>query len=507
MSLVELSGITKHFGGVRALTGIDLTIEAGETHVLLGENGAGKSTLIRILTGAIAADSGTIRIGGAPHVLRGPQHAQALGIAAVYQEPLIYRHLSVLENMFVGQEICGPAGTVRRAAMQELALPWFRELDLDPRLLARPMSSLSIGYQQLVLIAQALLRNARIIIFDEPTSILSAAETDRLFAIIARLRAGGRAIVYITHRLAEVPRIADRVTVLTDGAISGAFVRSEISESQLLTLMAGGTRTTDQPASAAAPATPDAEPVLDIRHLTLPPHFTDVSWRIPARTVTGIYGLVGSGRSEVALAAFGFLHPASGEIRLDGKRVAPSSPEEAIRLGLGYLPEDRKLQGLFANKPLESNLTANVLTRFVRASLRLDFAGLMNESRRVMQRYDIKARDPLTIIRTLSGGNQQKGLFARWASRPFRTLILDEPTRGIDVHTKAEIHDFIRNLAASGVAVVVISSDLPEVLAVADRIIVMREGRVVTEGLPRELGAEGIVAAAVGSKAPAHASA
>ncbi|HTU53065.1 MAG TPA: sugar ABC transporter ATP-binding protein [Acetobacteraceae bacterium] len=506
MSLVELSAIAKHFGGVRALAGIDLAIEAGETHVLLGENGAGKSTLIRILTGAIQADAGTIRIGGTPRVFRSPQDAQALGIAAVYQEPLIYRHLSVRENMFVGQELCGPGGVIRRAAMEELALPWFRELDLDPAWLARPMSSLSIGYQQLVLIAQALLRNARIIIFDEPTSILSASEADRLFAIIARLRAGGRAIVYITHRLAEVPRIADRVTVLTDGAISGAFPREEISAERLLTLMAGGKRHTRAPASPRPPTT-DAPPVLAVSHLSLPPHFTDVSWRIPAHTVTGIYGLVGSGRSEVALAAFGFLHPASGEIWLDGKRVSPRSPDEAIRLGIGYLPEDRKLQGLFANKPLESNLTANVLARFAAAPLRLDFAALREEARRVMQRYDIKAPNPLTVIRTLSGGNQQKGLFARWASRPFRVLILDEPTRGIDVQTKAEIHDFIRNLAASGVAVAVISSDLPEILELADRVIVMREGRVVTEGLPQELDAEGILAAAVGGKAPARATA
>ncbi|MGH7084540.1 MAG: ATP-binding cassette domain-containing protein, partial [Acetobacteraceae bacterium] len=236
---MELSGIRKHFGGVRALAGIDLTVAAGETHVLLGENGAGKSTLIRILTGAIAPDSGTIRIDGIARQFRSPQDAQALGIAAVYQEPLIYRHLTVLENIFVGQEICGPGGVVRRGAMAAKALPWFGELDLDAALLTRPMATLSIGYQQLVLIAQALLRNARVIIFDEPTSILSAAETDRLFRIIFRLRSGGRAIIYITHRLAEVPRIADRVTVLTDGAVSGAFGRQEISEDLLLTLMAG----------------------------------------------------------------------------------------------------------------------------------------------------------------------------------------------------------------------------------------------------------------------------
>lgn len=498
MALVELSQITKQFGGVRALAGVDLAIEAGETHLLLGENGAGKSTLIRVLTGAITPDSGTIRIDGVPRVIRNPQHAQALGIAAVYQEPMIYRHLSVLENIFVGQEICGPAGTVRRAAMAEKALPWFRELELDADLLARPMSSLSIGYQQLVLIAQALLRNARIIIFDEPTSILSGAETDRLFAIIARLRAGGRAIVYITHRLGEVPRIADRVTVLTNGSVSGSFSREEISEEQLVTLMAGKAK---GHAALASPrvAQSEAEPVLSIVGLSAPPYFRDVSWQARAGVVTGVYGLVGSGRSEVALAAFGFLRPTAGEIRLDGRTIAPRSPKEAISLGLGYLPEDRKLQGIFANKPLESNLTANALARFVRAPMRLDFSALMAEARRVMAHYDIKAPDPLTLIRTLSGGNQQKGLFARWASRPFRVLILDEPTRGIDVHTKDEIHVFIRNLAASGMAVIVISSDLPEVLAVSDRVIVMREGRVVTEGWPQDLGAEGILAAALGA--------
>jgi len=511
MAFVELAGIVKNFGGVRALKGVDLAVELGRTHALLGENGAGKSTLIRILTGAHRQDAGDIRVDGARHIFRRPQDAQALGIAAVYQEPMVYPHLSVLENIFAGREITNGFGIVQHAAMRRKVAPWLDRLNMQAALLERPISSLTLGWQQLVMIAQALVQNARVIIFDEPTSILSQAETDRLFAIIGRLRADGRGVVYITHRLDEVPRIADRVTVLTDGRVTGSYPIDEVSHARLLSLMAG--RAVEEPvpdshkiqhAPAAAGRRPTfSPPVLEVRGLTLERQFRDVSWSIASGCVTGIYGLVGSGRSEVALSVFGFLRGARGAVALEGKPIAPRDPADAIRLGIGYLPEDRKLQGIFANKPLESNLTANALDRFTRPFGRLDFFALATAARQAMVAYNIKARGEASPIAVLSGGNQQKGLFARWAGRALKVLILDEPTRGIDVQTKDEIHRFIRSLAAQGLAVVVISSDLPEVLAVSDRVIVMRQGRVAGEWDAEAMTAEAILGAAIGARSEA----
>ncbi len=500
---VEVSGIRKRFGGVTALGGVDLSIGRGEVHALLGENGAGKSTLIRVLTGAIMPDEGEIRIDGAPRRFAHPRDAQAAGIAAVYQEPMIYPHLTVLENIFTGNEIASAAGIVRRQEMAEAALPWFDRLELDPALLHRRMGELSLGYQQLVLIAKALVQDAQVIIFDEPTSILSQAETDRLFTIIGRLRADGRSIVYITHRLDEIRRISDRVTVLTDGRVTGSAAADDLDEERLLDLMAGKAhRDYGKPREDRRIAN-DADPALRIEKLTRAGLYDGVDWSIPPGTVTGVYGLVGSGRSEVALAAFGALPADSGRVLLHGRPISPRDPAQAIALGIGYLPEDRKLHGIFATKPLEANLTVSTLDRFLRAAMRLDFAALRGEAARLIAHYRIKARDETVAIGTLSGGNQQKALFARWAGQSLKVLILDEPTRGIDIGTKAEIHDFIRSLAAGGLAVVVISSDLPEVLAVSDRVIVMRRGSVVQVAEGEAMQAETILAAAVGAAARA----
>lgn len=501
MARVELAGIVKRFGGVTALGGVDLAIEPGETHALLGENGAGKSTLIRVLTGALVPDEGRITIDGAEQHFARPEHAGAAGIAAVYQEPMIYPHLSVRENIFTGQEITRRFGRLDKRAMVEAVRPWLARLDLAADLLDRRMGRLSLGFQQLILIAKALMQDARVIIFDEPTSILSQAETDRLFAIIERLRGDGRSIVYITHRLDEIRRIADQVTVLTDGRVSGSARTAELDEAKLIALMAGkASRDYGRPLrDRAAPAA--GAPAFEVKGLTRAGLYRDVDWNIPAGRVTGIYGLVGSGRSEIALAAFGALAPEAGEMRLNGARIAPRDPAEAIRLGIGYLPEDRKLQGIFSTKPIEANLTAGTLGHFARGAGRLDFAGLRAEAGRLIARYRIKTRDETVPISALSGGNQQKALFARWAGQSLKLLILDEPTRGIDIGTKAEIHDFIRELAGGGLPVVVISSDLPEVLAVSDRVIVMRRGKVVAVAEGEAMNAEAILAAAVSAEA------
>ncbi len=499
MIRITLSGIVKNFGGVRALKGVDVTIAGGQVLVLLGENGAGKSTLIKVLTGAIRPDAGHITIDGDSVALRDPEHARALGIAAVYQEPMVYPHLTVLENIFAGREICNRFGMVRHQPMVERVRPWLAALDLPEAVLHRPISTLGLGHVQLVLIAQALVQDARVIILDEPTSILSRAETDRLVGIIHRLRAAGRAIVYITHRLEEVPRIGDHVTVLTDGRVTGNYPAREATGEKLLQLMAG--RTSPARAAEIAPAgdmKQAVRPMLSIRRLSHPLYFTEVDWDIPAGMITGIYGLVGAGRSEVAMSVFGALSVTGGTILLDGTQVRPTSPAEAIRLGIGYLPEDRKRQGIFAPQSLERNLTCNALARFRRGPA-LDFQGLAAEAAQMMRSYAIKARGPGTAIGTLSGGNQQKGLFARWAARPLKLLILDEPTRGIDIRTKEEIHDFIRAMAKEGTAIVVISSDLAEILALSQSMIVMRGGRVVDRCAGAEMTAERVLAAAIGA--------
>ena len=505
MRQVDLRGIVKTYGGVHALQGVDVSIHAGRVLVLLGENGAGKSTLIKVLTGAVRPDAGEILIDGTPVALRDPLHAATLGIAAVYQEPMIYPHLTVLENIFVGHEICGRLGTVQPARMVAAVRPWLDPLALPESMLHQPMAALGLGHMQLVLIAQALVRQARVIILDEPTSILSRAETDRLVGIIGRLRDDGRAIVYITHRLEEVPRIGDHVTVLTDGRVTANAPAREVAGEKLLQLMAGRSGAEQAAeARAAANAAPAAAPCLRIAGLSHPAHFDGVDWDIAAGAITGIYGLVGAGRSEVALCVFGALRPSAGSITLDGNAISPRSPAEAMRLGIGYLPEDRKRLGVFLSHALESNLTCNALQHFSRAAW-LDFAGLRAEAARMMAAFGIKARNADTAIGTLSGGNQQKGLFARWAARPLRVLILDEPTRGIDIRTKDEIHGFIRAMARAGTAVVVISSDLAEIMAVSQRMIVMRQGRVVDRREGMAMTAERVLAAALGAGQAASA--
>jgi len=406
----------------------------------------------------------------------------------------------------MGQEIRGALGTVDRRAMASQAAPLLRRLRLGTDILYRRMGSLSIGYQQLVLITQALLRESRMIIFDEPTSILSREETDRLFQIIRELREAGTHIVYITHRLEEVHQIADRVTVLTNGEVKGSYSIEEVNTDQLLRLMTGQSGDAGHGGRGGRAAVDaDATPVLAVDNLTVDGYCEDVSWAFPGGCVTGIYGLVGSGRSEAALGIFGHKRTASGTVRLEGREVHPRHPAEAVAMGIGYLPEDRQFQGVFLNKSLEQNLTSNALGRFSRGPDLLDLKAMRRFVQGLMEQYNIKAPGPDTVISALSGGNQQKGLFARWANLPLKALLLDEPTRGIDIGAKEEIHRFVRELADRGMAVAVISSDLDEVLSVSDRIIVMRQGVVAREFEAPPFQADEVLAAAIGSGGGAEA--
>ena len=478
----RLVGVSKSFGSTRALSDVDVTFARGRVHAIAGENGAGKSTLIKILMGVLQPDHGRIEVDGSPTAIASPAAARALGFAAVFQEPLVYPHLGVLENIFVAGPERSRLGDLDRPAMRRRAAALFEQLEVDTALLDRRMGELRLGHQQLVLIAKALIEDAKLIIFDEPTSILSGAETAQLFRVIQRLRSGGSAIVYISHRFEELEAIADSVTVLTDGRVAGAFEARPFDLDAIVRLMSGRETRGYGAAPAAHRAGTTGPPLLEVEGLTLRPYFEDVSWRVSRGEVLCFYGQVGAGRTEMAKALFGDLRPTAGTVRMEGKPLAARSPRQAIRAGVGYLPEDRKAEGIFATQAISENIVATVLGRIVarlaRYVRRSEVRNLTDSQREALQ---IKMAGPSAPISSLSGGGQQKVILGRWMVERLKLLVLDEPTRGIDVMTKAQFHEIIRQLAEEGLAVVVISSDLPEVFEVADRILVMRRGRIVAE--------------------------
>ena len=478
--LARLVRVSKSFGSTHALVDVSVELERGTIHAIAGENGAGKSTLIKVLMGVLQPDSGSIEVEGRLAKIGSPVTARALGFAAVYQEPLVYPHLGVLENMFVVGPERSRLGDLDRNAMRRRALAIFDQLEVDPALLGRRMGDLRLGHQQLVLIAKALVEEAKLIIFDEPTSILSGAEATKLFRIIDRLRAAGSAVVYISHRFEDLEAIADKITVLTDGRVAGAFHERPFDFDAVVRLMSGRETRAYDAAPAAHRKAPPGETVLEVEGLSCPPYCEDVSWQVARGEVLCFYGQVGAGRTEMAKAVFGDLRPTAGVVRMEGKELVVHSPRQAIRAGVGYLPEDRKAEGIFATQAISENIVASVLGRIVariaRYVRRSEVRTLTEGQRESLQ---IKMAAPAAPISSLSGGGQQKVILGRWMVERLKVLVLDEPTRGIDVTTKAQFHDIIRSLAADGLAVVVISSDLPEVFAVADRILVMRQGRIV----------------------------
>jgi ABC-type sugar transport system ATPase subunit len=490
-SLLRMRGITKSFPGVRALEGVDFDVRPGEIHALVGENGAGKSTLMHILAGVQRPDAGTIDLAGQSNVVIADQHtSQRLGIAIVYQERSLFGPLSIAENIFAGRQPVRRFGHVDRAVMLARSRSLLTEvgLNLDPRTI---IEELSATQQQLVEIAKALSLDARLFIFDEPTAALTLAETAHLFGLVGRLKSAGRGVIYISHRLDEVFRLADRVTVLKDGRHQGTFAADEITPRRLVALMVG--RELLEVDSAIGHAAP-GDAMLEVHGLrdARPGGSTglavlDVSFTARRGEIVALAGLAGAGRSETALALFGARHPNFGDIRLDGRSYAPNSPREAIAAGVGYLPEDRKEAGLFLDLTIAQNIAAARLDKFGQA--------WQNDARRdaVAGEYcaslKIAARGVGQEVATLSGGSQQKVLLAKWLLCRPKVLLVDEPTRGVDVGAKADVHRFLRDLARQGTAVVLISSDLPEVLALADRIVVLRQGRVAGE-LPRAAATE-----------------
>jgi rhamnose transport system ATP-binding protein len=476
-SLLSLKGVSKSFAGVKVLKDVDFDVVAGEVHALLGENGAGKSTLIKILSGVHTPDGDTpVMVAGEPRRFRSPREARAAGIATVYQELLLFPELTVAENVFLGHAPRTAWGGIdwprmRREARRLLDSLDSHDLDVDAK-----VGLLSVANRQRVEIAKALSQDARVLIMDEPTAALAEADVRRLIDVVKRLRQRGVAIVYVSHRMPEIFELADRVTVLRDGALVGTRRIDEVDEAGLVSMMVGRAIERLFPKVEV----PIGEAVLELRNLTYGRKVRNASLTLRAGEILGLAGLVGSGRTELALTIFGITPATSGEIRLDGKSVTIDSPRAARDLGIAYVPEDRGLQGLVRPMTIRENVSMAVLD-----SLSSGFAIRFGEEARraaeAIRRLGVRARGPEQIVRQLSGGNQQKVVLAKWLETKPRVLIMDEPTRGIDVGAKAEIHALMGTLARDGVAILMISSELPEVLGMSDRILVIAGGEIVAE--------------------------
>jgi ribose transport system ATP-binding protein len=475
VTLLAVRGLGKSFHGVRALDGVDFDVGRGEIHALVGENGAGKSTLIKVLGGAVRPDSGELQLDGEPLPVGDPLASRRRGISIVYQELTLVPELSVAENVFLGRERGRPL--LRRAEMSRAARLILDELGTRIPTSARA-GGLSVAQQQLVEIARALVGESKLLILDEPTAALSRHEVERLFAVLRTLRGRGLGVVYVSHRLEEIFAVADRVTVLRDGRCVSAAPVGGLDRSQLIRWMVGRDVSEEFPARTSAPG----ETVLEVRGLSAPPRFHDARFDVRRGEILGLAGLVGSGRSSVALAIFGAL-PRCGTLRLHGRPADFRSPAEAIDAGLGYVTEDRKGRGLFPELGAGANITVTYLRSYVRLGL-LSLAREGAAAAAAARDFDVRAAGLGQSAATLSGGNQQKLLLARYLLRPRVLLILDEPTRGIDVGAKAEIYALMNRLTAQGLAILMISSELPEVLGMSDRVVVMHEGRTRGE-LPR----------------------
>lgn len=484
--LLELRNIEKRFGGVTALKQGTLTVHPGEVHLLMGENGAGKSTLMKIVAGMIPADGGEMLWRGERARFRNPAEASSNGIAMVHQESLLAPHLSVAENLFLGHEDSGPFGWVRRRKMAERAARLIEEHGFPLRAEWR-VEKLSPAGKQLVEICRALLQGSSLLIFDEPTSSLSEAETKEVFRIVRTLRERQVGVIYITHRLEELRSVGDRVTVLRDGVTVHAGPLADLTMEQLIQHMVGR----EISAIYQREALPRGAELLRVSNLTSKPLLKDVSLSLHAGEIVGLAGLVGAGRTELCRAIFGIDPFERGEIFIGGRRTPVRSPREAVRAGLALIPEDRQRSGLAAALPVAFNTTMASLDNVSRWGV-LQLAA----ERRVTEEYARKLRIRLDSGRQLagrlSGGNQQKVAISKWLARGARIYLFDEPTRGIDVGAKAEVFEVMDQLARSGAAVLMVSSELPELLQVADRILVMRQGRIAGE-LPGRTTQEAIM--------------
>ena len=489
--VLEMEHVSKQFGATLALDDVSLELRRGEIHALLGENGAGKSTLIKIMTGVQRQDSGEIRIDGAPVRVTSAQDAQRLGVAAIYQEPMIFPDLSVAENIFIGHRDRGKI--VDRRRMEREAREVLARLDvrLD---VGEPARGLTLAEQQTVEIAKAISLDVRVLIMDEPTASLSAHEVQRLFRIVHTLRQQGVAILFISHRIEEVFEIADRVTILRDGRWISTTPRAELTPATAISRMVGREvrelfrRERREPGAVR----------LSVRGLRREGAFQDVSFDLRAGEVLGFAGLVGARRTDVGLALFGIAPADGGQIELDGTPVTVSSPRDAMALGIAYSTEDRRQLGLVMPLSIAANVSLPSLPRFLTPAGMVRRAEERATAEAFRQRLSIRAPSVDTPASSLSGGNQQKVVISKWLETNPKVMILDEPTRGIDVGAKVEVHQLIDDLAARGMAIILISSDLPEVLAMSDRILVMREGRQMAIFDHHEATQERVLSAAMG---------
>lgn len=490
--VLSLRGISKSFPGVKALSDVRLDLYPGQVTALIGENGAGKSTIVKVLTGIYQPDAGTVTLDGNPVTLPTPEAAAKAGVTAIHQETVLFDELSVAENIWLGHAPRTRLGLIDRAAMRSRAVTLLRSIgaDLNPD---TALKDLGIASKHLVAIARALSIEARVVIMDEPTAALSHKEIHELYALVETLKAQGKAILFITHKFDEIFRISDRYTVFRDGQFVAEGAIADVTEGQLVQMMVG--RAVDQifPKRSHKPG----PGILKVAGYDHPTEFANIGFTLHRGEILGFYGLVGAGRSEVMQALFGITRPSKGACRIDGQIAVIRSTAEAIAAGIVYVPEDRGRQGAVKGLPVFQNVTLPSLGQTSRAGF-LRLAEEFALARRYTQRLDLRAASLDQDVGLLSGGNQQKVVIAKWLATKPRVIILDEPTKGIDIGSKAAVHAFMAELAAEGLAIIMVSSEIPEVLGMSDRVIVMREGRIVAEVAGEAMTPEALVRAAAG---------
>ncbi|MFS9153101.1 sugar ABC transporter ATP-binding protein [Streptococcus infantis] len=475
--ILEMKGIVKSFGPVKALKGVDLDLRAGEVHALMGENGAGKSTLMKVLTGIYDANEGTIHYNGKQVTYSKPKDAMEDGIVIVHQELNMMNHLTVAQNIFIGREEFRHNWLIDDGASIKKAKKLFDllKLDINP---TEKVGNLTVGKQQMVEIAKALSMDAKVIVFDEPTAALTESEINELFVIIDDLRSKGVGIIYISHRMDEIARITDRVTVMRDGEYVGTVNTKDTTKDEIIAMMVG--RTIYEDPKAASAVADDAPVVLEVKNLNAGSSVKDVSFQLRKGEILGFSGLMGAGRTEVARLLFGADKKESGTIFVNGKEVTINSPQDAIREGIGYLSEDRKRYGCIVDMTIANNTVMTNLDKYIKGGL-IDDAEIVKVSDEFVKQLRTKTPSSKQLVRNLSGGNQQKVVIAKWLEQNSDILIFDEPTRGIDVGAKSEIYTLMNDLVAQGKSIIMISSELTEILRMSDRIVVMCEGRKTGE--------------------------
>ncbi|MCO7174822.1 sugar ABC transporter ATP-binding protein [Sporolactobacillus kofuensis] len=494
--LLKLVDIDKSFGGIHALRQINLEVKQGQVHSIVGENGAGKSTMMKIISGVISPSAGSILFENKPVTLKNPKDAFELGIVMVHQEPSVFSELSVIENLFSGNEIKSPLGNINWQKTYEEGTKMLHLVGLDQSYLQLKMGDLSLGTQQLLLIAKGLYYKSKLIILDEPTSILSGAESEKLFSLIEDLKSKRISVLYISHRIPEILQISDKVTVLRDGQITEDLDPSTMTEDKIIAAMSGRTINRNV---YVPPTQSEMEEVIRVEHLTKSPYFKDISFSVNSGEVVGMYGLIGAGRSEIARTIFGEMKRDGGTVYFKGDKLKDSYPTKfAIKKGIYYVPEDRGNQGIFKLHSLKYNLTSSFLDS---VSNSLGFLNLKKETNMVdeqIKKYSIKVSNQQQLITSLSGGSQQKVIIARWLLNKPDLLILDEPTRGIDMRTKLEIHELIMKIAREGISVLLISSDMPEIIGLSDRILTLNKGKIIGNTKRNDVSEDQILRMALG---------